>query len=97
MIEKLLAMFGLNPEQFQAQIERVQSEAVAVVRHFDSKTTALEEGQRAIARALTTVIENQQLLFQLVQEIRGDVHHVNGAQVAIAYDDEADAEQETVQ
>lgn len=66
MIERFLAMLGINPENFQQQIEKVQAEAVAVVKHFDAKTTAIQEGQQALALALNTVIENQRILFEIV-------------------------------
>lgn len=80
MIEKLLAMIGINPEQFQAQVERVQAEAVAVVKHFDAKTTALAEGQQHMALCLTTILENQRLIFSMIEKMGGDpvAHPVNG-------------------
>lgn len=98
MIEKFLAMLGINPEMFQAQMERVTAEAKAVVQHFDKRTLELREGQQHIALALNTVIENQRLIFAIVSEMRGDpVAHVNGNSVLEHDENFAADEKETVQ
>lgn len=52
MIERLLASFGINPDEIKRQAMEAAATAQATVEHFDKRLTALEAKLDIVIRAL---------------------------------------------